>query len=42
LDIGVSVRDGNLRDFYFSIGDYYSVPVEEVVVVKKRAPFIVD
>jgi hypothetical protein len=42
LDIGVSIRNDNLRDFYFSIGDYYSVPVEEVVVVKKRAPFILE
>jgi len=31
-----------MTDFYFSIGDYYRIPIEEGVVVKKRTHFIVE
>jgi hypothetical protein len=40
--IGISINDGKLSHFYFSIGDYYRIPVEKVIIVKKRYPFILD
>jgi hypothetical protein len=42
IDIGVSINDGRLSNFYFSVGDYYRVPVEKIIVIKKRYPFILE
>lgn len=36
VDVGISVSDGRLRDFYFAIGDYYGVPPTQVVEVRER------
>lgn len=41
IDMGVHFRDGDLRDFYFSISDYYRIPLKDVYVVKERYPFII-
>jgi hypothetical protein len=42
IDIGVSINDGKLSHFYFSVGDYYRVPVEKIIIIKKRYPFILE
>ncbi len=31
--MGISVQNGQLQSFYFALGDYYSVPQREVVVI---------
>jgi hypothetical protein len=38
FDIGVSGSDGKIDGFSLSIGDYYRVPQQEVVVVERRIP----
>lgn len=40
IDVGMNFRDGDLRDFYFSLSDYYRVPVRDVYILKERYPFI--
>lgn len=42
IDIGISLNDGKLSHFYFSVGDYYRVPAERIIIIKKRYPFILD
>ena len=42
IDIGISISDGRLSHLYFSIGDYYRIPVEEIIIIKKRYPFILE
>ncbi|MCX8034000.1 MAG: hypothetical protein N3A00_01620 [Thermodesulfovibrio sp.] len=41
IDMGMHFRDGDIRDFYFSISDYYRVPVRDVYVIRERYPFII-
>jgi len=36
VDLGISVSDGRLRDFYLAIGDHYRVPPRQVVEVHER------
>lgn len=36
ISTGISISDGQLRNFYFSIGDYYHVPESRVVHVRDR------
>ena len=36
VDLGVSISDGRLRDFYLAIGDHYGVPPRQVVEVRER------
>ncbi|OGC85508.1 MAG: hypothetical protein A2142_00200 [candidate division Zixibacteria bacterium RBG_16_48_11] len=36
LDLGVSIRDGEVRSFYLAVGDYYNVPERTLVVVNER------
>ncbi|MDI1472432.1 hypothetical protein QI155_07775 [Thermodesulfovibrio sp. 1176] len=36
MDIEVSVRDGKMTDFYFSIGDYYRIPILFLIVKEAR------
>lgn len=36
IDLGVSVSDGRLRDFYLAVGDYYRVPAHNVVELRDR------
>lgn len=36
VDLGVSIGDEGLRGFYFAVGDYYRVPVRDVIVVRER------
>jgi hypothetical protein len=36
IDLGVSVSDGKLRDFYFAVGDYYHAPPIHVVELRDR------
>lgn len=38
VDLGVSIRDGELSALHFAVGDYYRVPVREVIVVERRLP----
>lgn len=40
IDVGVHLRDGDVRDFYFAISDYYRVPIREVYVLRERYPVI--
>jgi len=34
--LGLDIQNGEVRNFYFAIGDYYRVPVREIVVVRDR------
>jgi len=36
VDAALSIEDGRVSSFYLSIGDHYSVPEKEIIVVKKR------
>jgi len=36
VDAALSIEDGRISSFYLSIGDHYSVPEKEIIVVKKR------
>jgi len=36
VDLGISVADGKLRNFYLAISDYYRVPGVEVVATRER------
>jgi len=36
IDLGISVSDGRLRDFYLAIGENYGVPPQEVVDIRNR------
>lgn len=36
VDIGISIGDEGIRDFYLSIGDYYHVPEREVIIIRER------
>jgi len=36
IDLGVSVSDGRLRDFYLAISDHYHVPPDQVVELHDR------
>lgn len=38
FDIGVSGRDDDVNGFYFSIGDYYHAPREEIYAIERRIP----
>ena len=36
VDLGLSIRDGEVRSFYVAVGDYYNVPDRTLVVVRDR------
>jgi hypothetical protein len=36
VDLGISIGDEGLRGFYLAVGDYYSVPEREVIIVRER------
>ena len=36
IDIGVSIGEEGITGFYLAVSDYYRVPEQEVVVIKKR------
>ncbi len=36
VSTGISIADGELRSFYFAIGDYYRVPESRVVYVRQH------
>jgi hypothetical protein len=36
VDVGGTIVDGNLRNFYLAIGEYYRVPEREVIVIRER------
>lgn len=36
VSAGIAINDDGLRSFYLSVGDYYSVPEREVIVVRER------
>ncbi|MDW8136304.1 MAG: hypothetical protein RMI74_05895 [Thermodesulfobacterium sp.] len=42
LDLGVSINNGRITNFYVSLGEYYRVPYDEIVIIKKRYPIIRD
>ena len=42
VDIGVSISNGKLQSFYFSLSDYYRIPEEKIIIIKKRYPIIVE
>ena len=36
VDVGATIVDGNIRNFYLAIGEYYRVPEREVVLIRDR------
>ncbi len=38
INLGFSIGDGGLNDFYLSAGNYYRAPQREVVVVQREVP----
>lgn len=36
VNVGISVGEEGLRGFYLAVGEYYSVPQREVVIVRER------
>lgn len=42
LDFEVSISDGKIRSFYFALGDFFRIPEERIIVLKKRYPIIVE
>ncbi len=36
FDLGISVSDGRLREFYLALGDYYRVPPQQVVEIRNH------
>jgi len=36
VDAALSIEDGRISSFYLSVGEHYSVPEKEIIVVKKR------
>jgi hypothetical protein len=42
INLGISLGDGKLRSFYFSLSDYYRIPEEQIIIIKKRYPIIVE
>jgi hypothetical protein len=42
VNLGISLSDGKLRSFYFSLSDYYGIPEEQIIILKKRYPIIIE
>ncbi len=42
VNVGLSINDGKITHFYLAIGDYYRIPVERVIIIKKRYPIIIE
>lgn len=42
VNIGLSVNNGKITHFYFAIGDYYRIPTERIIIIKKRYPIIIE
>lgn len=42
IDIGVSISNGKLRSFYFSLSDFYRIPEEKIIIIKKKYHIIDD
>lgn len=40
IDLGVSLNNDKITHFYFSLGEYYRVPYDEIIIIKKRYPII--
>lgn len=36
MDIGATIVNGDMRGFYFALGDYYRVPEREVILIRER------
>lgn len=36
MDIGASIVNGDVRGFYFALGEYFRVPEREIVVIRDR------
>jgi len=36
IDIGVSLHDGNLEGFHLSMGEYYHVPQQEIIIIEQQ------
>lgn len=36
VDVGATIVDGNVRNFYLAIGEYFHVPEREVIVIRDR------
>lgn len=36
IDLGVSIGDGELQGFYLSMGDYFHVPQQEIIIIQQR------
>lgn len=36
VDVGATIVDGNIRNFYLAIGEYYRVPERKVMVIRER------
>jgi hypothetical protein len=36
VDLGLSIRDGEVRSFYLAVGDFYNVPERTLMVVHER------
>lgn len=42
IDIGISMSNGKIRSFYFALSDYYRIPEEKIIIIKKRYPIIIE
>ncbi len=40
LDLGVSINNGKLTNFYLSLGEYYRIPYDEIIIIKRKYPII--
>jgi hypothetical protein len=36
MDVGATIVNGDMRGFYFALGDYFRVPEREVIVIRER------
>ena len=36
VELGISIGEEGLRNFYLSVGDYYRVPEREVIIIRER------
>lgn len=42
LNVDISLSDGKIRSFFFSLSDYYKIPEERIIIIKKRYPIIIE
>ncbi|MFN3567742.1 MAG: hypothetical protein ACK4UR_02400 [Caldimicrobium sp.] len=42
IDFGLSISDGKIQSFYFSLSNFYRIPEERIIIIKKRYPIIIE